>query len=85
MRDPDVYVLKPNATISPDLGVISVWAETVTAEHPKGTGKDFRLAMSTLDAMCLMKILQAMQQAYNLPNPVSIPREIPVPKGGQKN
>lgn len=85
MKEPDVYILKPHVLISEDRTAVSVWAETMTLEHPRGSGTEFRLAMSTRDAMRLMTILQGMQRAYNLPVPAGKVSEVDVSKGGEKS
>jgi hypothetical protein len=70
----DVYVCKPESGITKSLRAVFLQFETMDTDTLEGTGKPFALAMTTADAMLLLKYLQYMQKRFDL----SIPDNRPI-------
>jgi hypothetical protein len=65
----DVYVCRPDSSITKSLRVVSLLFEKMDTGTLEGTGEPFALAMTTEDAMWLLKHLQYMQKRFDLPIP----------------
>jgi hypothetical protein len=65
----DVYVCKPESAITKSLRAVTLLFERMDSGTLEGTGESFALAMTTEDAMWLLKNLQYMQQRFDLPIP----------------
>jgi hypothetical protein len=80
----DQYVCRPDAGITKSLAFAFVQFELLDKDTMAGTGKPHTLAMTTEDAMWLLKHLQNLQKQFSLDLPEG---EILELKGGpgQKN
>jgi hypothetical protein len=65
----DIYVCKPESGISKSLQAIFLQFEVMDPGTLEGTGKSHTVAMTTMDAMWLLKHLQYMQERFGLPVP----------------
>jgi hypothetical protein len=65
----DVHVCKPNSGITASLKAVFVQFEVMDKDTLEGSGTLHTLAMTTADAMWLLKNLQYMQARFDLPIP----------------
>ena len=65
----DVYVCRPASGINHALDGVFLQFELADKRTMEGIGKPFSVAMTTLDAMWLLKHLQYMQNRFDLPVP----------------
>jgi hypothetical protein len=79
----DVYVCKPSSGITKSLRAVFLQFKTMDPGTLEGTGKPHTVAMSTTDAMWLLKHLQYIQHRFDLPVPDDGPIVDLTP--GQKN
>jgi len=66
----EVYVCRPDSGITKSLDAVFVQFEVMDKRTLEGTGKPHVLAMTTEDAMSLLKNLQYMQGRFDLPMPL---------------
>jgi hypothetical protein len=65
----DVYVCKPSSGITKSLAAVFLQFETMDPGTLEGTDKSHTVAMTTTDAMWLLKHLQYLQKRFDLPIP----------------
>jgi hypothetical protein len=65
----DLYVCRPDAGITKSLRFAFVQFELLDKDTFEGTGKPHTLAMTTEDAMWLLKHLQNLQKQFSLDLP----------------
>ena len=65
----DAYVCRPEVSISPSLGRVSVHFELLDIDTNQGTGKRHAVAMTAEDAMWLLRHLQNLQTQFALEVP----------------
>jgi hypothetical protein len=65
----NVYVCKPSSGINKALAGVFLQFEIMDPGTLEGTGKSHTVAMTTMDAMWLLKHLQYMQERFGLPIP----------------
>ena len=65
----DAYVCKPESGINRSHDGVFLQFELADKRTMEGTGKPLALAMTTEDAMWLLKHLQYMQRRFDLPIP----------------
>jgi hypothetical protein len=80
----DVYVHSPSTGINTDKSAIFLHFHTMT-RNQVDTGKPHTLAMTTEDAMWLLKHLQHMRERFDLPLPSNEPIVDVTPPSGRKN
>jgi len=68
-RNIDVYVCKPESGITKSLAAVFLQFEVMDTDTLEGIGKSHALAMTTTDAMWLLKHLQYIQKRFDLPIP----------------
>ena len=82
---PDAYVCQPSVTINDPRTAVLVHFDQMNPETLKGTGTSHQIAMTTLDAMRLLGLLQAIQRKFDLPQIVSEPEHTRIPKKKEQN
>lgn len=65
----NVYVCKPDSGITRSLRAVFLQFELMDSGTLEGTGEPFAVAMTTEDAMRLLKHLQYMQRRFDLSIP----------------
>ena len=80
----DVYVHSPSTGISSDHSSVFLLFGTM-ARNQVDIGKPHTLAMTTEDAMWLLKHLQYMRERFDLPLPSDGPIVDVTPPSGKKN
>jgi hypothetical protein len=63
----DVYVCAPNAGINKELSGVFIQFEVMDRDKMEGAGKPHTVAMTTSDAMWLLRHLQNLQERFSLP------------------
>jgi hypothetical protein len=80
----DICVCKPQVMLNNPKTAVMLHFEVMNPDTFQGTGKHHTLAMTTLDAMRLLKILDSIQKQYDLPQLLTEPEHTKVPpKRGQ--
>jgi hypothetical protein len=77
----DVYVHSPSTGINTDQSAVFLHFQTMT-RNQQDTGKPHTLAMTTEDAMWLLKHLQYMRERFDLPLPSNAPIVDVTPSSG---
>ncbi len=66
----DVYVAAPDVAITSATSGIAIQFEVIDPHTMQGTGKPHTVAMTTTDAMWLLRHLENLQQRFSLPKPI---------------
>jgi hypothetical protein len=83
MSKHDVAVCKPNASSIPGKAIF-IHFEVMNPETLEGTGQQHNIAMTTLDAVRLLGLLQAMSRKYDWPDSEA-PEEYWIPSAEKLN
>jgi hypothetical protein len=73
----DVAVCKPNASSIPGRAIF-IHFEVMDPETLEGTGQQHNIAMTSVDAVRLLGLLEAMSRKYNWPE-AEVPEEYWIP------